>query len=92
MSIEKDKPLIKKVTKAKTDVGAIKRSKNEDADKQSKATGSTFDVKHFRGNSHIFQHMTEFQLSMLNDQPPLSNSIDFRRKKNQGYGEDFGMK
>lgn len=36
--------------------------------------------------------MTEFQLSMLSDQPALSKSIDFRRKKNTGFGEDFGIR
>ena len=36
--------------------------------------------------------MTEFQLSMLSDAPQMSKSIQFKRQKNTGFGEDFGIK
>lgn len=91
MATDKNKKPIKVSTKAKTDVGAIKRKKQEE-EKENKTKGSSFDVKHFKGNSHIFQHMTEFQLSMLNEQPTMSKSIEFKKKKNTGYGEDFGIR
>lgn len=76
--------------KAKTDVGAAKRKKGQEDD--GKVSGSTSNVKSFRNNSHLFMHMNDFELSMLNEQPNKSKSINFRSNKGGGVTEDFGIK
>lgn len=92
--IDKDKKKARaQKNKAKTDVGAVKRKKAQE--EEGKTSGSVSNAKSFRNNSHLFMHMNDFELSMLNEQVTKSKSINFRRgNKNQGpfATEDFGIK
>lgn len=62
----KDLKSITKISlKKKTDTGLKKNDEDQSDEEQKTKAGATFDPKTFNGNSDIYKHTTDFQLSML---------------------------
>lgn len=92
---EQDKQ-VKNVTKLqmkqRTDTG-LKKKEYEDSDEEKKTkAGATFDPKNFRGNTDLYKHMTDFQLSMMQEYSPMkSPSLNLKKKKKTTYVDDYGV-
>lgn len=78
--------------KQKTDTGIKKKDSHyEDEDNKTNAT-ATFDPKTFKGSSDLYKHMTEYQLTMMQDQVPAkSPSLNLKKKKKTTFNDDYGV-